>query len=157
MEAGATLRGAATAAAGIVLAASAPDIFYDTDNIMAAQVVVVIDDDVAMLGYLQVLLAEAGYRPVVSQDDAGAAELIRREQPAVVILDLHVGHRYAGWTVLLQLRVDPRTADIPAILFTGNREFVLENRQALRELRADFLLKPFATDELLAKIAAAAG
>ncbi len=124
---------------------------------MANLVVVVIDDDVAMLGYLEVLLAEAGYRPVVSQDDAGAAELIRREQPAVAILDLHVGHRYAGWTVLLQLRAEPRTAHIPAILFTGNREFALENRQALRELRADIVLKPFATDELLAKIAAAAG
>ncbi|CAA9285218.1 MAG: hypothetical protein AVDCRST_MAG26-3677 [uncultured Chloroflexia bacterium] len=150
-------RGVTSPTAGIVLAAYAPNVLYHTDNVMAAQVVVVIDDDVAMLGYLQVLLEEAGYRPVVSQDDARAAELIRGEQPAVVMLDLHVGHRYAGWTVLLQLRAEPRTADIPAILFTGNREFVLENRHALRELRADFLLKPFATDELLAKIAAAAG
>ncbi len=119
--------------------------------------VVVIDDDIDTLEYVEILLADAGYQPVVSQDGGGAVDLIRREHPMLAILDLRMGDRDAGWTILQQLRADPQTEQIPVILYSGDREFLQARRVALRELGCDTLLKPFAPDELLTKVAAADG
>jgi CheY-like chemotaxis protein len=98
------------------------------------------------------LLSSAGYRTVVSQDDTHAFALILQEQPAVVILDLQMRQRDAGWEISEQLRADPRTAQIPVIVFSANHKLLQERR----DLHADRLRKPFAPQDLMDMVAAVA-
>ncbi len=68
---------------------------------------------------------------------------MRRRQLALVILDLHLEHTEAGWMLLNQLRLDPVTAHIPAILSSGDRDFLRQRARVLQAKGCAILEKPF--------------
>jgi DNA-binding response OmpR family regulator len=90
-----------------------------------------------------------GYKADCIHSADAALELIRREPPDFLILDLHIDRPYAGWILLQQLRTNPATAAIPAVLATSDRDFVRGEREAIRAHGAEALEKPFAGDALL--------
>jgi CheY-like chemotaxis protein len=124
---------------------------------MGTLVIVVVDDDVDTLEMMDVLLTEHAYRMILWQDSDSAPALIRREQPQLVILDLQMEHPEAGWLILEQLRQDPLTMQIPAILYSGAVEVWRARRDALRARRSETLAKPFSPADLLSKIQVALG
>ncbi len=120
---------------------------------MAAHVIVVVDDDRLTLKLMEVVLAQAGYQPILCADAEHAYALIRNQQPDLVTLDLQMrSDPEAGWEILSLLRVDAATAQIPVILCSGNGHFLQERREVLRAKGCAMLEKPFDPDTLLAKI-----
>ena len=120
---------------------------------MADHVIVVVDDDRLTLKLMEVVLAQAGYQPVLCADAEHAYALIRNQQPDLVTLDLQMGgNSEAGWEILSLLRMDAATAHIPVILCSGNGHFLQERREVLRAQGCAVLEKPFDLDVLLAKI-----
>src|SRR5882762_11526134 len=104
-----------------------------------------------MCSLLESILGEAGYNPVVTSDPRRVLELVRRENPALVLVDISMPHM-DGYAVMDALRDDPATSACPVIFITGHLAFT-ERVQAFRRGARDYVAKPFTAEKLLAKIA----
>ena len=91
-----------------------------------------------------------GYQTVSATDGAAGVALALREGPDLVLLDIMMP-RMSGWDVLRALR--DKQLDIPVIMLTARGEEV--DRVLGLELGADdYVTKPFALRELLARVRA---
>ncbi len=80
--------------------------------------VVIADDDPASRYLLGGYLEETRYEVVEARDGNEALERVRSDRPAALFLDLDMP-AVAGDEVLRRIRADPRTVDLPVIVYTG--------------------------------------
>jgi GAF domain-containing protein/CheY-like chemotaxis protein len=115
-------------------------------------VVLAVDDDRDARYFLHESLAEAGYQVIGVGDGREAVARVKALRPVAVTLDI-IMPGMDGWQVLHDLKHDPDTRDVPVILVT------IVDRKALGfELgAADYLVKPFDRDALLATLARVTG
>jgi two-component system KDP operon response regulator KdpE len=109
--------------------------------------VLLIEDELAMRRYLRLALHEQGYAMLEATSGRQGADLALRRQPSVVLLDLGLPD-INGLQVIHLIR---RVSAIPIIVISaqdGQEHKVL----ALDAGADDYLTKPFAPDELLARI-----
>lgn len=112
----------------------------------------VIDDNPAMIMFLQGLLEKVGYIRVLSTTDSReAVDLFEAVPPDIVILDLKMPY-LDGFEVLRLLRERiPETHYLPILVLTGNVSTEARQRALLRGAK-DFLNKPFEPIELLLRL-----
>jgi len=119
---------------------------------MATPMIVVVDDDPYFCQFMQALLTDEGYQPVICASTDETPATIRQHQPALVILDLHVGHRGAGLRLLQQLRQEHETAAIPVLVCSADTPLLRRQAEQLRAQGVAVLAKPFELDEVLAQV-----
>src|SRR5207249_8726379 len=112
--------------------------------------IVVIDDDDEVRGLIRHVLQGGGYAVADTGDPARAAELVRNEDPALVLCDISMPG-LDGYGVLRALQSDPATARYPVVFLTAQREFT-ERVQAFRYGAVDYMAKPFTREILLRKL-----
>ena len=111
--------------------------------------VLLVEDERSIAEPFAHALARNGFRPTVAQTGAEAIELAGSLDPDVVLLDLALPD-VDGRDVCRQLR---RSSDVPIIMVTASGTVV--DRVVGLELGADdYVVKPFAVDELVARIRA---
>lgn len=124
-----------------------------TQDARAEPLVIVVDDDAMTRHLMHDLLPLDGYRVVTWGAGAGAAELIAREQPALVILDVRMETERAGIAVLRALRQRPDTAHIPVLVASACMPYLEpDERGEIGALRGEVMGKPFRLPDLLATI-----
>src|SRR5438105_4119006 len=97
-------------------------------------------------------LAAAGFDPVVAgKGDQGLARL-RFERPDVVVLDLMLPGR-DGWSVIQEARAEGIGTPIIVVSARGTEH---DRVHALEVGADDYVVKPFAMNELVARVRAAA-
>jgi two-component system response regulator MprA len=111
--------------------------------------VLVVDDDPAVLSAVVRGLRIEGYRPRPAEDGAAALSQARIESPNVVILDLMLPD-VEGLDLCRQLR---EIGDFPILMLTA-RDGVRDRVAGLDSGADDYLVKPFAMSELLARLRA---
>ncbi|EWM10733.1 ATP-binding protein, partial [Kutzneria sp. 744] len=111
--------------------------------------VLVADDNADMRDYLARLLGERHTVRTVG-DGAKALDLIRSEPPDLVISDVMMPG-LDGISLVRELRSDPRTARLPVLLLSA-RAGQEAASEGLRAGADDYLVKPFAAGELLARV-----
>lgn len=116
---------------------------------MAEHVIVIVEDDEDTREFMELFLTDAGYRVHMWPARRGALAFIRNTRPHIVIMDLQMDEPTDGWQLLEELRADPATASIPAILYSADEHFLRFKHEELRALRCQHLTKPFALDHLL--------
>ncbi len=116
--------------------------------------ILIVDDDHDTHQFIADLLQSYGYEATCVHSSATARELIPREIPDFLILDLHIDQRYAGWLLLQELHTHPTTAAIPVLLMTSDGEFVHQHRNEVRALGGEVLQKPFELDHLIKRVQA---
>jgi DNA-binding NtrC family response regulator len=106
--------------------------------------VLIVDDDPSARRLLQVRLRALGCEPIMAADGKEALDLLRRDLPTAMLLDLEMP-RMGGLELLRELRRGG--IDVPTIVITahGSIETAVE---AMKEGAYDFLLKPFDPDHL---------
>jgi CheY-like chemotaxis protein len=106
--------------------------------------ILVIDDEQGIRDLLDTLLQRKGYDVVLAASGQKGLELLRREQPDVIVLDLKMPGM-DGLTVLQQIRsFDPKK---PVIILTGAG--TPETEQKVRALGvAEFVKKEFSLHRL---------
>src|SRR5262245_34393412 len=114
--------------------------------------IALIDDDTLTIKMLEMLLSHAGYQTLCCYSGADGVELVKKEQPDLVILDMQMEQRDSGLVALQALRLDPNTEKIPAIICSADGLFLREKEQQLRAHNCGILEKPFMLDELLSII-----
>lgn len=110
--------------------------------------ILVADDEQAVRESLRRSLSFNGYDVVLAEDGAEAVELIEKEQPALVILDVMMP-QMDGLEVCRTLRSSGD--DRPILLLTA-RDGVSDRVAGLDAGADDYLPKPFALEELLARV-----
>jgi signal transduction histidine kinase len=113
-------------------------------------VVLVVEDNAQMRRFMSETLG-AEYVVVGAEDGARGLELARAHLPAAIITDLMMP-RMGGEELLRAVRAQQPLADIPVLVLTAKADDDLRAR-LLREGAQDYLLKPFAAGELLARVA----
>jgi response regulator RpfG family c-di-GMP phosphodiesterase len=112
--------------------------------------VLVVDDDAQIRGLLVALLKPRGYVMATAASAEEAQQQLKKFQPDVILLDLHLPGK-SGQDVLTQLRSDPVTRLLPVTMITGGATG--EDRlRAMAGGVTDFIAKPFAAKELLARL-----
>jgi two-component sensor histidine kinase/DNA-binding response OmpR family regulator len=107
------------------------------------------DDNADMREYLALLLS-AHYRVEAVSDGEAALEAVARRMPSLVLSDVMMP-RMDGMELLSRLRADPRTAAVPVILLSA-RAGEEAKVEALEAGADDYLVKPFSTREVLARV-----
>ncbi|WP_296744634.1 ATP-binding protein [Mesorhizobium sp.] len=121
-----------------------------TSEASRGQTVLLADDNADMRGYVERLLSDAGYRVEAVADGEEAAERVVEVAPDLILSDVMMP-RLDGFGLIKRLRSDPDTADLPIILLSARagEEASIEGIEAGAD---DYLVKPFAARELLAKV-----
>ncbi|HEX5501786.1 MAG TPA: ATP-binding protein [Thermomicrobiales bacterium] len=111
--------------------------------------VLLADDNADMREYVARLLGER-YAVEAVADGAAALAAARARPPDLVLADVMMP-RLDGFGLLRALRADPRTADLPVVLLSARagEESRVEGLDAGAD---DYLVKPFAARELLARV-----
>ena len=111
--------------------------------------ILVVDDEPSIVDVLTYNLTKAGHQPIVARDGERALVLARAECPDLVILDLMLPGM-DGLEVCRALRKD---GDLPIIMLTAKDEEI--DRVVGLEMGADdYIVKPFSTRELMARVKA---
>ncbi len=112
----------------------------------------VVDDEKDITALVAYHLEREGFRVLQAHDGLQALELVKRERPNVLILDLMLPHM-SGLDVCRRLRKEPDTARLPILMLTAKAD---ETDKVLGlELGGDdYLTKPFGPRELVARIKA---
>lgn len=113
--------------------------------------VVYVDDNLSNLTLVDGLLARLpNTRLIPVMKGKLALELVRRHQPDLVLLDLHLPDLH-GRQVLHQLRCDPATAAIPIVVLSADAT-PAQLRLLLADGAAGYLTKPIDVESLLDKV-----
>jgi DNA-binding response OmpR family regulator len=112
--------------------------------------ILIADDERPMRTALSDALAAAGYRVLVAENGEVALEKILREKPDLVLLDVMMP-RLDGFALCSELR--RLEVDTP-ILFLTAKGMVSDRVNGLDCGADDYLVKPFSTEELLARVRA---
>lgn len=120
---------------------------------MAFPSIVVTSDNFDYLDLIKERLIDAGYPQVrCGLQQSAVFDLVLREQPDLVLLDISIGHPGGGWRTLDLLRLHPDTTHIP-VLVCATDPRILEAKAAwLADMRCVTLEKPFDLETLLTKM-----
>jgi two-component system response regulator VicR len=111
--------------------------------------ILMIDDDTALLRLTELNLTRAGYRFASAQHGIAGLQMIEREHPALVLLDIRMP-KLDGWETCRLIR---EISDIPIIMLTGH-DGEMDKARGLDLGADDYLTKPFSFVELQARIRA---
>ncbi|MGQ0722734.1 MAG: response regulator transcription factor [Candidatus Eiseniibacteriota bacterium] len=112
--------------------------------------VLVVDDDLELLGLISYALRQSGYLVVEAADGRAALEVYDRERPNLVLLDHNLPH-LSGIEVLRTLRA--RGERTPVMMLTV-RSAEEDQVRALDCGADDYLTKPFSPRTVLARVRA---
>ncbi len=112
--------------------------------------ILIVDDDIRVTSALRRTLAYEGYQVSIAADGEGALSIARTKPPDVVILDLMLPG-IDGLEVCSRLRA---SGDAVVVLMLTARDAVADRVAGLETGADDYLVKPFALEELLARIRA---
>jgi two-component system response regulator MprA len=117
---------------------------------MSVPAVLVVDDDAPIRRMLERTLAAEGYAVVTAADGGAALAAVERSVPDVLVLDVAMPG-LDGLAVCRRLRT--KGLGVPILLLTA-RDAVGDRVTGLDAGADDYLVKPFATEELLARVRA---
>ena len=110
----------------------------------------VVDDDPFIARLLEIELRAAGYDIRVASDGAQALTLAQERCPDLVLADVMMPNM-DGFELTRRLRQDPRTAAVSIIMLTA-RGLSADKLEGFAIGADDYIVKPFDTPELLARI-----
>jgi two-component system, OmpR family, alkaline phosphatase synthesis response regulator PhoP len=114
--------------------------------------ILVVDDEEDVVDVLKLVLGKNGYEVLTATSGMDGLARAQSALPDLILLDIMM-HRMDGWEVLKLLKLDERTGAIPVVILSARVE-PKDKIRGLQEGAIDYVTKPFAVREILAKIAA---
>jgi len=109
--------------------------------------ILIVDDDLVIIKFLRANLKASDYETLTAMDGAEALEVIERELPDLVILDIMMPNM-DGFEVCRQLREWSR---LPVIMLSARGD-VTDKVKCLNLGADDYITKPFGVGELIARV-----
>ncbi|MBN1173646.1 MAG: response regulator [Micromonosporaceae bacterium] len=120
------------------------------DPLTPRDLIIVVDDDVDIARFVEVNLSLEGYDVILAHDGETALQLIEERTPALAIVDWMMP-KLDGLELTRRLRANSLTTSMPVILLTA-RGLTVEKVMGLAAGADDYLVKPFDTLELIARV-----
>ena len=117
--------------------------------------VLIADDEPNIVVSLRYLLERAGYQVLVARDGQEAIDTLRRERPALVLLDVMMPKK-SGHEVCAELRADDSLSGTKVLMLSAKGRDT-DVGKGLGVGADAYMTKPFSTKELAAKVAAMLG
>lgn len=114
---------------------------------MAAERILIIEDDAGIASLMKLELAHEGYAVSAAATGPAGLEQFEQSAPDLVLLDIML----PGLNGLEVLRRIRKTSSVPVILVTARSE-TMDTVSGLDAGADDYITKPFAIEELLARI-----
>ena len=108
-----------------------------------AKKIMIVDDELHVVRYLESIFLDNGYETCAASDGKEALEVLEREQPDLITLDLQMPHE-VGTKFYRNIRKHEVYSKIPLIVISG----LSAPHRAIPKATAS-LSKPFDVDELL--------
>lgn len=113
-------------------------------NAVATASTILVVDDEASARYALIRIFSTGFRCLEAESVAAAREVLKSEQPDVVLLDYSMPHE-DGMVLLRELAGEPFPPSVVMITAHGNERLAVE---AMKAGAYDYLAKPYDLDEL---------
>jgi len=120
------------------------------DIVEREKLVVLADDSISVRKFVGRMLEKAGYRVKLASDGLEALEIVTQGGCDLVITDLEMP-RTNGYELMMHLRQNPETANIPIMVVTS-RAGAKHRDRALKEGGSAFLVKPVQEDQFIAQV-----
>jgi two-component system, OmpR family, KDP operon response regulator KdpE len=117
---------------------------------MTSAKILIVDDEPQIRRVLRTTLTSQGYTVAEAKSGDEALEMIRDERPDLILLDVNMPGR-SGLETCREIRA---TGDVPIIMLTV-RNTEKDKVQALDAGADDYVVKPFGSEELMARMRAA--
>src|SRR5512135_370634 len=114
-----------------------------------SQTILAIDDDPAQLRIIDLTLSAANYQVIPATNGLMGIELFQSRQPDLIVLDVMMPGM-TGWEVCARIR---EISTVPIIFLTG-RQTSVDKVSGLKIGADDYLVKPFKSEDLLARVEA---
>jgi DNA-binding response OmpR family regulator len=114
------------------------------------QKVLIADDEPNILISLEFLMRREGHQVLLARDGREALETIRRERPALVLLDVMMPGK-SGLEVCQAVRADEALAGVKILMLTAKGRDT-DLAQGLGAGADGYITKPFSTKELAARV-----
>jgi DNA-binding response OmpR family regulator len=112
--------------------------------------ILVIDDDLDLQQMLRLMLQRGGYKVVTTGDGPDGLAKAKSLKPDMAIVDVMMPGMN-GYQVVRKMREDPELAGMVILILTARAQPV-DREAALAAQADDYMPKPFAPNELLAKV-----
>lgn len=109
--------------------------------------VLIIEDEEKIARFIELELLHEGYEVVKANNGRSGLEILEKEKVDLILLDIMIP-QINGLEVLRRIR---KTSDLPVIMLTA-RDAVMDKVSGLDAGADDYITKPFAIEELLARI-----
>ena len=114
--------------------------------------ILIAEDERDIRDLITFTLGFAGYEVVAAANGEEALNLARQEKPDLVLMDVRMP-RMTGYQACVAMKADADLKDIP-IIFLSAKGQDSEIQTGLQAGAVEYLLKPFAPDQLTARIQA---
>jgi DNA-binding response OmpR family regulator len=112
--------------------------------------VLIADDEPNILVSLEFLMRREGHQVLLARDGVEALELVRRERPALLLLDVMMPGK-SGFEVCQAVRADEALAGVKILMLTAKGRDT-DVAQGLGVGADGYMTKPFSTRELAARV-----
>lgn len=109
--------------------------------------ILIVEDETKLARFVELELKHEGYEVCVANDGRSGVELFFEQEPDIILLDLMLPG-LNGIEVCRRIR---KESDVPIIMLTAKGE-VMDKVVGLDSGADDYITKPFAIEELLARI-----
>ena len=89
---------------------------------MAANRILIIDDDPDITEAMKVVLENKGYQVASAAGGADGLERMKQEKPDLVILDVMMSTSSEGFVISREIKSDPNLKKIPILMVTAAKE-----------------------------------
>ncbi|MFQ5945878.1 MAG: response regulator transcription factor [Anaerolineae bacterium] len=111
--------------------------------------IILIDDDPTLLSLLRQVMEKAGYRVHTATNGVDGLQLVFKEHPDLIILDVMMP-RMDGWETARRIR---ELSEVPIIMLTAKDEEA-DKLKGFGHGVDDYVTKPFSFAEMVARVAA---
>jgi DNA-binding response OmpR family regulator len=112
--------------------------------------ILLVDDEPNILLSLEFLMKKNGYEVFIARDGSEALEILRRETPSIILLDIMMP-LVDGYEVCEQVKTNPLMKDSKVIFLSAKSKEtdIAKGYEAGADL---YMTKPFSTRELMSKV-----
>lgn len=119
---------------------------------MSQKLIMVVDDDPDLVEAVSMKLESSNYRVAKAYDGEEALEAVKKEKPAMMILDVMMP-RKNGWVVCDEIKKDDNLKDITVVMLTAVADAVqttsYTHHDGKTTLADDYIPKPIDMDKLM--------
>lgn len=112
--------------------------------------ILIADDEPNILISIEYLMRREGYEVFVARDGKEALDVLRREHPRLVLLDVMMPHK-TGFEVCQELRADDALKDTLVLMLTAKGRDT-DVAKGLGVGADAYMTKPFSTKDLVQKV-----